>query len=76
MGVTPKFGHMPLIYSLGLEEEIIREYERFLAPQLGLGCQPAQPEPSELDKLRRDNAELREQVLKLTRLLTDKLTSL
>jgi hypothetical protein len=74
MGVTPKFGHMPLIYSLGLESEIIKEYETFLAPSLGLTGQTCNPQPSELDSLGRDNAELKEQLLRLTRFLTDKLS--
>jgi len=74
MGVTPKFGHMPLIYSLGLETEIIKEYETFLAPLLSLTGETCNPRPSELDNLRRDNADLKEQLLKLTRLLADKLT--
>jgi hypothetical protein len=73
-GVKPKFGHMPEIYSLNLDEELVTEYETYLAPKLSLATtQTLKPKSSELDALRRDNAELKDQLLKLTRLLTDKL---
>jgi hypothetical protein len=73
MGVTPKFGHMPLIYSLGLEAEIIKKYEAFLAPQLNLTGEIPTYKPTELEQLRQQNADLRDQILKLTHILTQKL---
>jgi hypothetical protein len=72
MGVTPKFGHMPLIYSLGLEAEVIKEYGAFLAPQLSLTGEIPALKPNELEQLKQQNAQLTEQILKLTALLTQK----
>ena len=75
MGSKPTLGHMPEIYSLLTDRELITEYETYLMPRLALSGETFKPKPSELDELRRDNAELKDQLLKLTKLLTDKLTS-
>lgn len=72
MGSRPTLGHMPEIYSLMSDEELIREYENYLLPRLALSGETFKPQPSQLDVLRRENVELRERLLKLTELLAER----
>jgi hypothetical protein len=74
MGSKPTLGHMPEIYSLMSDHELINEYETYRMPRLTLSGETVKPQPSQLEHLRKENAELREQLLKLTKLLTEKLT--
>jgi hypothetical protein len=71
MGSTPTFGHIPTIYSLLDDREFIKEYEEHILPRLTLG--ETRTTPSETEKLQRENQELKEQLLKLTKLLTEKI---
>jgi hypothetical protein len=70
MGSKPTLGHMPNIYSLLSDSELIREYEAHLMPRLALSGEPFEPQPNQLEQLRRENAELKEQLSKLTKFLT------
>lgn len=66
MGSKPTLGHMPDIYSLLSNTELIQEYEAHLRPRLALTgeSQPASK------TLAQENKELKEQILQLTKLLT------
>jgi hypothetical protein len=72
MGSKPTLGHMPDIYSLLSDRELVSEYENEIIPRLELTGQETKPRTSQLDQLRRENAELKEQLLKLTKLLTER----
>jgi hypothetical protein len=72
MGSKPTLGHMPDIYSLLSDSELIQEYETFLMPRLALSGETTRPQVNLLEQLRHENAELREQLLKLTRLITER----
>jgi hypothetical protein len=73
MGEQPKLGHMPSIYSLMQDREILEEYEKEILPRLTLISQKTPP--TETEQLRQENAELEKQLLTLTKLLTEKLTA-
>ena len=70
MGAKPSYGHRPDIYSLRSDEQLAKEWENYLLPQLGLSGKPTQP-PS--NNLAEENAELKEQILRLIKLLTRQL---
>ena len=72
MGSTPTVGHIPTIYSLLSDKELIREYEEQIMPRLLLDGNELKTAPSETDQLRKENAELKEQLLKLTKLMTER----
>jgi hypothetical protein len=72
MGSKPTLGHMPSIYSLMQDTELISEYETQLMPRLALTGE-AKAKPSQLEQLKQENAELKEQLMKLTKLLTEKI---
>lgn len=72
MGSKPTLGHMPSIYSLMQNTELITEYETQLMPRLALTGE-TKAQPNQTEKLKQENAELKEQLLKLTKLLTEKL---
>jgi hypothetical protein len=71
MGSTPTLGHIPTIYSLLDDKEIIEEYEKHILPRLALGG--TRYTPTETEQLRRENAELKEQLLRLTKLVAQRL---
>ena len=73
MGSTPTVGHIPTIYSLLDDREFIEEYEKHILPRLTLG--EAAITVSETEQLRKENSELKEQLFKLSKLLTEKLTT-
>jgi hypothetical protein len=64
---------MPDIYSLLSDKELIREYEEQIFPRLALDGNETKTAPSETQQLLAENQELKEQLLKLTKLLTEKL---
>lgn len=70
MGSKPSLGHMPDIYSLLSNTELIQEYEVHLRPKLAL-TGDVKAKPSQLTELRQENAELKEQLLKLTKLIAE-----
>jgi hypothetical protein len=72
MGSKPKLGHMPEIYSLLSDRELVHEYETYLLPCLALSGDSYRPQSSKLEILKRENAELKEQLAKLARLLTER----
>ena len=75
MGSKPTLGHMPDIYSLLSDRELIQEYENEILPRLALDGQEAKAKLSELQQLKQENAELKEQLLNLTRLLSERLAT-
>jgi hypothetical protein len=72
MGAKPSYGHRPDIYSLRSDEQLAKEWETHLLPRLDLSRRPFQQQNNDLTK---ENQELKEQILKLTKLLTEKLTT-
>lgn len=72
MGSKPTLGHMPDIYSLMSNTELIQEYETYLMPRLALSGEMVKPQLNQLEQLRRENAELKDQLLKLTKLITER----
>jgi hypothetical protein len=72
MGSKPTLGHMPSIYSLMQNTELVSEYETQLMPRLALTGE-TKAQPNQLEQLRRENAELKEQLLELTKLLAEKI---
>jgi hypothetical protein len=72
MGSEPTLGHMPDIYSLLSDSELIQEYETYLMPRLVLSGETTKPQVDQLEQLRRENTELKEQLLKLTKLITER----
>jgi len=66
-GSKPTYGHLPEIYGLRTVEQLAREWETYLLPRLDLSEKFLQP-PS--DDLAKENTELKEQILSLTKLLT------
>ena len=73
MGCKPTLGHMPDIYSLLSNRELVTEYENEIVPRLELTGQEIKPRTSELDQLRRENAELKERLIQLTTVFTERL---
>ena len=73
MGSRPTVGHIPTIYSLLDDREFVEEYEKHILPRLTLG--ETGNMPSETEQLRKENAELKEQLLKLTKLLSERLAT-
>ena len=71
MGSKPTLGHMPNIYSLMENSELVTEYETHLMPRLALTGETTKL-PNQVEQLRRENTELKEQLLKLTKLLTER----
>jgi len=68
-GCKPTHGHMPDIYSMSTDRQIINEYEQFLAPKLTLRNTETIQTESEVSSLRRQLAEQSEQIKNLTKLL-------
>jgi hypothetical protein len=81
MGDKQTHGHNAGTYTLEDYSELIEEYNQYLTPYLSIGDprEPDEPkEPfknSEFEQLRKENAELKGELLKLTKLLTEKLSS-
>jgi len=75
MGSRPTVGHIPQIYSLLNDRELVEEYETQLMPKLALSGETTKPQASKPAQLQKENQELKEQLLKLTKLLTEKLTT-
>ena len=71
MGSMPSVGHMPSIYSLLSNHELLDEYEMYIMPRLALTGTDYKPEQSEMEQLKQQNNELKEQILKLTKLLLE-----
>ena len=69
MGSKPTLGHMPDIYSLLSNTELIQEYEAHLRPRLAL---TGEEKPAS-KTLAQENKELKEQILQLTKFLTQSL---
>jgi hypothetical protein len=75
MGSKPTLGHMPDIYSLLSDRELVNEYQNEIIPRLELSGEDQRPQTTQLEALIKENAELKEQLFKLTKLLTEKLES-
>jgi hypothetical protein len=79
MGDKATWGHAADTYTLQDFGDLIREYDRFLAPYLSLTALKEPDDPREpfkneqLEQLLKENQELKEQILKLLKLLTEKL---
>jgi hypothetical protein len=73
-GSKPTYGHKPEIYGLRTEEQLATEWETFLMPRLSLTESINKPTTDNSDKLQQENTELKEQILKLTKLLTENIT--
>ncbi len=80
MGDRQTHGHNASTYTLEDYSELVKEYDRYLAPYLSIASpiepdEPREPfrQASDLDDLKRENAELKDQIMKLTKLLTDQL---
>jgi hypothetical protein len=78
MGSQKQTGHCAENYSLEDYSELVEEYDRYLANALDLSSpyrekEPIKPTGTELEQLRQQNAELTQQLMKLTTLLTQKL---
>jgi integrase len=78
-GHKQKVGNYAHHYQLEDDTQLVEEYEKYLAPFLSIS-DPREPdnpkEPfnnSELKELRTENQELKEQILKLTKLLTERI---
>ena len=69
-GCKPSHGHMPDIYSMSTDLQIIHEYQQFLFPKLTLRNTDTIASESETSKLRRQLAEQAEQINNLTKLLS------
>jgi hypothetical protein len=81
MGDKPAYGHNADTYTLQDFNDLIAEYDRFLAPYLSINVPKEPDEPrsrindsDNLEAAQKRIAELTEQVLKLTVLLADNLT--
>ncbi len=74
-GHKQKVGNQAHHYDPEDDTSLVKEYDRYLAPYLGLGNTKEPDEPSEpfknnqIDQLIKENAELKEQILKLTAIL-------
>ncbi len=81
MGDRMTEGHEANVYTLEDWSELVKEYDQHLAPYLSIS-KPREPdEPTEpfqqsapMTQLQKENSELKEQIVKLTKLLTEKLT--
>ncbi len=79
MGHKQKVGNQAHHYDPEDDPALIREYDRYLAPYLGLGNTREPDEagtPSkdnQLEQLKQENAQLKEQILKITQILTTQL---
>jgi hypothetical protein len=78
MGDRQSHGHNAGTYTLEDFSELVNEYDRYLAPYLSIS-NPTEPdggrEPLQedrLEQLRRENQELKEQIIKLSKVLTEK----
>lgn len=81
MGDKPSYGHGADTYTLEDFNELVCEYDKYLAPSLSIGgtekpYEHVQPSgnPSEIDQVRKENLELKEQILALNRLLIEKIS--
>ncbi|HME19733.1 MAG TPA: hypothetical protein VKF15_08370, partial [Nitrososphaerales archaeon] len=78
MGDRMSAGHEANIYTLEDYSQLVGDYDRHLAPWLSIGNPKGPDDPSKafgsaiLDQLRTENIELKEQVLKLAKLLTER----
>ena len=80
MGDKQTHGHNAGTYTLEDFSELIQEYHRFLAPYLSIGDPKERDYPREplknnqrLEDLLNENADLKEQIIQLTKLLTERL---
>ncbi|MBI3859547.1 MAG: hypothetical protein HY296_04830 [Thaumarchaeota archaeon] len=80
MGDKQSHGHNASTYTLEDFSDLVQEYDRYLMPFLSISDPREPDEPtkpftttSELDQVGKENAELKEQILKLTRILTEAL---
>ena len=74
MGSQKQTGHCAENYSLEDYSELVDEYDRYLSNPLDLSTTHQEPEPvksTSLDRLLKENAELKEQLTKLIKLLTE-----
>ena len=62
---------MPTVYDLTSDLQLIHEYEQFLAPRLELGSTRS-PTTDDNAKLKQENAELKELLLKLLKEQTNR----
>lgn len=69
-GSKPTWGHKPEIYSLRSDEQLAQEYEKHLMPALAITGNQTNTNTDELDTLHKENTELKERLLNLTKLLT------
>ena len=81
MGDRQTHGHSAGTYTLEDFSELVQEYDRYLAPHLSIN-EPIEPdEPKEpcnnkrLEALLKENADLKEQILKLSKLLIEGLAN-
>lgn len=72
MGPRPTLGHMPDTYSLLSDPEPIQECEAYLMPRLDLSGETIKPQVSTQEELGRENAKLKGQLLRLTKLITQR----
>ncbi len=79
MGDKQSHGHEATTYTLEDFSELVKEYSKYLAPYLSIG-NPKEPDESkeptkdyEQEQLRRENARLKDQLLKLTQFITQNL---
>jgi integrase len=80
-GHKQRVGNYAHHYQLEDDAQLVEEYRKYLAPFLSIS-NPKEPEDpkepfkdSELEQLRKENAELKDQLLKLTRIITERLTN-
>jgi hypothetical protein len=80
-GHKQKVGNQAHHYDPEDDDNLIKEYDRYLAPYLGLGNTREPDEAADpfrnpqFEQLQKENQELKEQILKLTKLLTERLTN-
>jgi hypothetical protein len=77
MGDKLSWGHGAETYTLEDFDELVREYDHFLAPSLPIETEHTTTEPrveglENLELLRRENAALRDQVLRLSNIISTK----
>ena len=78
MGSQKQTGHCAENYSLEDYSELVEEYDRYLSSQLDISRSHQRATPlisTDLDRLLTENAELKDQLLKLTKLLTQRLAT-
>jgi len=74
MGDKMSAGHEANVYTLEDHSQLVADYDRYLAPRLGLGNADKDPlTDTPATSLAQENRDLKEQILKLTKLLTERL---